>query len=402
MENLVEEKYYDLILNLVRQHRRYESCKTIENDIVDDVLKRLQPVLKDIHDEAIIESYLQKLVSNSIITMSHKNNIPRRNISKPALFDNIVNQEKPVEVTQKQEEHLELENEPNEPNEPNELNESVLDLTEDNLEENSEILEKVEESIEVPQSEESIQPEEAFSEEDLSDGLSEEELILDEISDNVVEQNTNEEEGSFDEEVILQEQDLSDSNNVESLNEASNDTIENKIDNLVENEQNEFSLDFLENKDNNENSDELFESSNEINSDLDLGSVDDLILDFNDGNADEIKNAEEPEEVSYSDIFEVDNNEEVNILPKEIPSKSINYDCFDIKLAHEDFLINDKDAIIADIINVNKSHPELNLIEIFKLKYNEHKTVKEIAQELNMSEDDVIIGINKLIDISKG
>ena len=102
MENLVEEKYYDLILNLVRQHRRYESCKTIENDIVDDVLKRLQPVLKDIHDEAIIESYLQKLVSNSIITMSHKNNIPRRNISKPALFDNIVNQEKPVEVTQKQ------------------------------------------------------------------------------------------------------------------------------------------------------------------------------------------------------------------------------------------------------------------------------------------------------------
>ena len=385
MENLVDEKYYDLILNLVRQHRRYESCKTIENDIVDDVLKRLQPVLKDIHDEAIIESYLQKLVSNSIITMSHKNNIPRRNISKPALFDNIVNQEKPVEVTQKQEEHLELENEPNE---PNELNESVLDLTEDNLEENSEILEKVEESIEVPQSEESIQPEEAFSEEDLSDGLSEEELILDEISDNVGEQNTNEEEGSFDEEVILQEQDLSDSNNIESLNEASNDTIENKIDNLVENEQNEFSLDFLENKDNHENSDELFESSNEINSDLDLGSVDDLILDFNNGNADEIKNAEEPEEV--------------NILPKEIPSKSINYDCFDIKLAHEDFLINDKDAIISDIINVNKSHPELNLIEIFKLKYNEHKTVKEIAQELNMSEDDVIIGINKLIDISKG
>lgn len=390
MENLVEEKYYDLILNLVRQHRRYESCKTIENDIVDDVLKRLQPVLKDIHDEAIIESYLQKLVSNSIITMSHKNNIPRRNISKPALFDNIVNQEKPVEVTQKQEEHLELENESNE---PNELNESVLDLTEDNLEENSEISEKAEEFIEVPQSEESIQSEV---------GLSEEKLVLDEISDNIEEQNDNDEEGFSEDEVIMPEQDLADSNNIVSLNEASDVIIENNPDNVVEDEKNEFSLDFLENKDNNENSDELFESSNEINSDLDLGSVDDLILDFNDGNADEIKNTEEPDEVSYSDIFEVDNNEEVNILPKEIPSKSINYDCFDIKLAHEDFLINDKDAIIADIINVNKSHPELNLIEIFKLKYNEHKTVKEIAQELNMLEDDVIIGINKLIDISKG
>ena len=390
MENLVEEKYYDLILNLVRQHRRYESCKTIENDIVDDVLKRLQPVLKDIHDEAIIESYLQKLVSNSIITMSHKNNISRRNISKPALFDNIVNQEKPVEVTQKQEEHLELENESNE---PNELNESVLDLTEDNLEENSEISEKAEEFIEVPQSEESIQSEV---------GLSEEKLVLDEISDNIEEQNDNDEECFSEDEVIMPEQDLADSNNIVSLNEASDVIIENNPDNVVEDEKNEFSLDFLENKDNNENSDELFESSNEINSDLDLGSVDDLILDFNDGNADEIKNTEEPDEVSYSDIFEVDNNEEVNILPKEIPSKSINYDCFDIKLAHEDFLINDKDAIIADIINVNKLHPELNLIEIFKLKYNEHKTVKEIAQELNMLEDDVIIGINKLIDISKG
>lgn len=395
MENLVEEKYYDLILNLVRQHRRYESCKTIENDIVDDVLKRLQPVLKDIHDEAIIESYLQKLVSNSIITMSHKNNIPRRNISKPALFDNIVNQEKPVEVVQKQEEHLELENELNE---PNDLNESVLDLTEDNLEENSEISEKAEEFIEVPQSEESIQPEEAFSKEDLS----EDELVLDEISDNVEEQNDNDEEGFSENEVMMPEQDLGDSNNIESLNEASDVIIENNPDNIVEDEKNEFSLDFSENKDNNDNSDELFELNNEINSDFDLASVDDLTLDFNDDNVDEIKNIDEHEEVSYSDIFEVDNNEEENILPKEISSMSINYDCFDIKLAHEDFLINDKDAIIADIINVNKSHPELNLIEIFKLKYNEHKTVKEIAQELNMSEDDVIIGINKLIDISKG
>ncbi len=390
MENLVEEKYYDLILNLVRQHRRYESCKTIENDIVDDVLKRLQPVLKDIHDEAIIESYLQKLVSNSIITMSHKNNIPRRNISKPALFDNIVNQEKPVEVTQKQEEHLELENELNE---PNELNESVLDLTEDNLEENSEISEKAEEFIEVPQSEESIQPEV---------GLSEEKLVLDEISDNVEEQNDNDEEGFSENEVMMPEQDLGDSNNIESLNEASDVIIENNPDNIVEDEKNEFSLDFSENKDNNDNSDELFELNNEINSDFDLASVDDLTLDFNDDNVDEIKNIDEHEEVSYSDIFEVDNNEEENILLKENPIKSINYDCFDIKLAHEDFSINDKEAIIADIINVNKSHPELNLIEIFKLKYNEHKTVKEIAQELNMSEDDVIIGINKLIDISKG
>lgn len=399
MENLVEEKYYDLILNLVRQHRRYESCKTIENDIVDDVLKRLQPVLKDIHDEAIIESYLQKLVSNSIITMSHKNNIPRRNISKPELFDNIVNQEKPVEVVQKQEEHLKLENEPNE---SNELNESIFDLTEDNLEENSEISEKAEEFIEVPQSEESIQPEEAFSKEDLSEDLSEDELVLDEISDNVEEQNDNDEEGSSENEVMMPEQDLGDSNNIESLNEASDVIIENNPDNIVEDEKNEFSLDFSENKDNNDNSDELFELNNEINSDFDLASVDDLTLDFNDDNVDEIKNIDEHEEVSYSDIFEVDNNEEENILPKEISSMSINYDCFDIKLAHEDFSINDKDAIIADIINVNKSHPELNLIEIFKLKYNEHKTVKEIAQELNMSEDDVIIGINKLIDISKG
>lgn len=390
MENLVEEKYYDLILNLVRQHRRYESCKTIENDIVDDVLKRLQPVLKDIHDEAIIESYLQKLVSNSIITMSHKNNIPRRNISKPALFDNIVNQEKPVEVTQKQEEHLELENELNE---PNELNESIFDLTEDNLEENSEISEKAEEFIEVPQSEESIQPEV---------GLSEEKLVLDEISDNVEEQNDNDEEGFSENEVMMPEQDLGDSNNIESLNEASDVIIENNPDNIVEDEKNEFSLDFSENKDNNDNSDELFELNNEINSDFDLDSVDDLTLDFNDDNVDEIKNIDEHEDVSYSDIFEVDNNEEENILLKENPIKSINYDCFDIKLAHEDFSINDKEAIIADIINVNKSHPELNLIEIFKLKYNEHKTVKEIAQELNMSEDDVIIGINKLIDISKG
>lgn len=390
MENLVEEKYYDLILNLVRQHRRYESCKTIENDIVDDVLKRLQPVLKDIHDEAIIESYLQKLVSNSIITMSHKNNIPRRNISKPALFDNIVNQEKPVEVTQKQEEHLELENEPNE---PNELNESVLDLTEDNLEENSEISEKAEEFIEVPQSEESIQPEV---------GLSEEKLVLDEISDNVEEQNDNDEEGFSEDEVIMPEQDLADSNNIVSLNEASDVIIENNPDNIVEDEKNEFSSDFSENKDNNDNSDELFELNNEINSDFDLDSVDDLTLDFNDDNVDEIKNMDEHEEAGYLDIFEVDNNKEENILPKEISSMSINYDCFDIKLAHEDFSINDKEAIIADIINVNKSHPELNLIEIFKLKYNEHKTVKEIAQELKMSEDDVIIGINNLIDISKG
>ena len=71
----MNNKYYDLIVSLVKQHRKYPECASILEDIVADVYQRANFVLTTITDENVLKEYLNKLVSTSIIIMSKKLNL---------------------------------------------------------------------------------------------------------------------------------------------------------------------------------------------------------------------------------------------------------------------------------------------------------------------------------------
>ena len=69
------EKYQDLIVTLIKNHRRYQGCESILDDIVKEVTERAKTVIDSIEDETIITKYLTKIVSTAMITVPKEHNI---------------------------------------------------------------------------------------------------------------------------------------------------------------------------------------------------------------------------------------------------------------------------------------------------------------------------------------
>ncbi len=62
-------KYYNLIEKLVKNHRKFPGYEAILEDIVEDVYAHSEVIINSIDNENVIESYLQKVISTSIITV---------------------------------------------------------------------------------------------------------------------------------------------------------------------------------------------------------------------------------------------------------------------------------------------------------------------------------------------
>ncbi len=67
-------KYYGIIENLVRNHRKFLGLEAILDDIIDDVYNHSKSIIGTIKDDNVIEGYLNKVVSTSIITVPKKMN----------------------------------------------------------------------------------------------------------------------------------------------------------------------------------------------------------------------------------------------------------------------------------------------------------------------------------------
>ena len=65
----MEKKYYDLIVTLIKNHRKYPGLESLLDDIAQDAYNHAQVVLGTITNEDVITSYLNKVVSTSIITV---------------------------------------------------------------------------------------------------------------------------------------------------------------------------------------------------------------------------------------------------------------------------------------------------------------------------------------------
>ena len=88
MTREVDEKYYNLIIELIKSHRKFPGYEAILEDIAQDVCEHAKTILKTVTNEDVITSYLTRVVSTSIITvpkkMNFNNNVKHRVIS-PAL-----------------------------------------------------------------------------------------------------------------------------------------------------------------------------------------------------------------------------------------------------------------------------------------------------------------------------
>ena len=67
-----DNKYYIIIEKLIKQHPKYPGYEAILEDIIDDVYSHSEIILNSIDNESVIESYLEKVISTSIITVPKK------------------------------------------------------------------------------------------------------------------------------------------------------------------------------------------------------------------------------------------------------------------------------------------------------------------------------------------
>ena len=74
----MDKKYYDLIISLIKKHRKYQGLEAILDDIANDVYEHSKVVIGTISNEEVIESYFNKVISTSIITVPKKMNFNTR------------------------------------------------------------------------------------------------------------------------------------------------------------------------------------------------------------------------------------------------------------------------------------------------------------------------------------
>jgi len=96
-----DNKYYNVIEQLVKNHRKFAGYEAILDEIIDDVYTHSKSIIDSIDDEGVINSYLVKVVSTSVITVPKK-----MGLHKEQGYRNITNQKtisdteniKPAEV----------------------------------------------------------------------------------------------------------------------------------------------------------------------------------------------------------------------------------------------------------------------------------------------------------------
>ena len=189
----MENKYYDLIVSLIKNHRKYPGLESILEDIVNDVFEHSKVVLSSVKNEDVIRAYLEKTVATSIITVSKKMNLNVR--QRSSIIETIDVAKKVSEV----EDNVIIENVVARDSENLEIVDNIDDLEDILSEKNEENIIEIQEEIlltaaetaeEEEEEEEEVSLEEVI-EEDTKLSESEEEDVPEFINDiEVLEDNT--------------------------------------------------------------------------------------------------------------------------------------------------------------------------------------------------------------------
>ncbi|MCQ2753792.1 MAG: hypothetical protein MJ231_01960 [bacterium] len=379
----MERKYYDTILNLIKNHRRYPGLEDITEAIVEDVYNHAGNILEELTDAHTIETYLSKMVSTAIITVPRRlnhetrrpdtkvvqalENIHRRmensakNTEKEDVEEQLILEEEPVEEIV--EEQSIIEEEPAE-----EIVEEQLILEEEPV---GEIVE--EQSIIEEEPVEEIVEEQSIIEEEPVEEIVEEQLILEEepVEEIVEEQLTLEEELDKDEEI--------------QTSISHDDLVEKMINGTTEHE----TLD----DDSSDNC--LIEDTSDEDDLLEINVNDELLeeQDTTDELAEEItENSTETDTEQIQDEHSKKTSDGEFVPPK--------YDqlAFTPNNAESDY---DTNSIITELQELNTNSKDLRILDVYNLKYNQNKSVAEISNLLDISSENVILALDKIVGVVK-
>ena len=450
-------KYYGIIENLVRNHKKFQGLEAILDDIIDDVYAHSEVIINSISNDSVIQAYLEKVVSTSIITVPKKMGFhseikhrivtpelpklqeapqvqPAKEVKKVVnndLVDKMINsmpatvavEEQPIELTEAVEE-TEFENiEPI--NETFDVEKSVDNSLEQELNIESETDNVLEEVIE-PAVQDDLEVQDAPVTEDLTfetNDFGDDELQLEDLND------------------VQEEQAL----------EVAEDIVEKKedapiaeelaeTDNLTEEQETPDTLDVLQDEEPLMETTELEEFA-PIDTEDDLLELSEEQLDVSNEPVEEVASEDfevedfteltedlSTSELAEDDLLEPQESLELNELSEEQPLGILDENLDDIadsitttleanleenneptgKFKPMDYSVFDftpqenNEEVDVDEIKANiedSKHPELNILKVYDLKYKNKNSVSEIATQLSMNEEQVVEALNEIIAV---
>lgn len=417
-------KYYSIIENLVRNHKKFQGLDAILDDIIDDVYSHSEVIINSINNDSVIQAYLEKVVSTSIITVPKKMNfhseikhrvvsndiiesvLPKKDTVNNDLVDKMINS-MPLTSSSASIQNEAVEEQSETVISDSEADDLSLSLVEklDNedvnpeecvIEDNSELVD--EGSLSIDDFDVSLENDnESIIEEVVSD---EEEILdlgdIDENDDNSqddvnVEKCQNElnysepfvaDESSDVNEVVGDLPEISEDENFELIDLQQNDLDDFAVDNESEPVQDEENLDnnILETS----TSDDIdFNDTDLLSDDSPLDIIDDSLNDI----ADSITTTLE----QNSHAQDVNNN--------DLTFKPIDYSVFNFTPKEDNGEILVVDEVKQELLDLDAKHPELQITNVYNLKFKDKNSIEEITSKLGMTQEQVIEALNEMIAV---
>lgn len=460
-------KYYGVIEDLVKQNRKYQGLEPILDDIIDDVYSHSEVIINSINNDSVIQSYLAKVVSTSVITvpkrLGFQPEVQRKTVDAQQVLENVVHkQEKAVNTVlvdkminniafdDKEEPPLEesLSLEELEVSEP-QTSETTLETASETVNENKDLLISNDDKLEIEAPKIDAQDEISVSDNELNVLIGEND---NEISDvdaqteimNETTESTEPETIQESEQVSLELNDLDEiseeeetqhdttdeiqtSEEVDSIELepvlADDSTLEISDEPLLQNDEIEFheeeTLDLQQDDSTNFNSLDI-EDLNPVEEDSDTFEANDLEILNSDDTSDVTLDIQDDDNLELLETSTADDspldvisdnglNQIADVITTTLENpgntssentdfKPTDYSVFSYSTnKYKDDI--DAEEIVNEIRDLASKHPELNIIDVYNLKFKDKLTVPQVASELNMSEDNVIEALNELVAI---
>lgn len=405
------EKYRELVLTLIKNHRKFIDCENIIDDIYDEVCQKASSIVENIEDENIIRNYLIKTVSSAMITVPKRLGIKTRT-ERPAIsFVQEQKEEPSAEILIQEEEPLQMD----EPEEQEPLETVASDENDDLLEEIAE--EASDESVlNTNDTYDKTLVDKMINNADPSASDTEiSELDLDD-TDNLVIENEPELSSDDEEKLIISDEDSSEKiqefdSQEEPLDaESDNFDLDDAPETEKEDEETLFdepvndlfggkNIDAVTLEDAfpetaqeimsiEEAPDELLVEDTELSAgleeDIDISESEPVSIETDEDTAVETLDEESANETAQKEIYEAPDF----IIP--------DLSCFKAETIERDI---DETAFVEKLNNTEKTFPEMRIKEVLRLKYYENKSIAEIAEVLNISKENVINALNEAADI---
>ena len=361
----MENKYYNLIISLIKEHKKFPGLENILEDIANDVSLKSQNVLNSIDNEDVIVDYLNKVISCSIITVSKRMGYKKRVSTTLPQDINLVN-------TQIFEDFNEEDTQSNA-----EMSSLILEQENFEFDENETLDLEINSSNEKNIDQEEIPVDIALVDK-MINGVEIEETQIDEIdSFDIIEEISVESNEDVFQEDIAETMEISENNSLEEAIKDCNESFDSEI---IES----MSLDT--------NLDEENLLMEDISFELPMETEDEFIIKEEEASfvEEEIINTEviENEENIY---IETENTENDLAFPK--------FSNFEINNVEKDSI--EIESSISSLKDFAISNPEKNIFKICDLKFKQKMPIKNISERLEIPEEIVLKTLNEIVTTIK-